>query len=79
MGRQDRRLPLRRRGPRELYVGDGVRKQSHARFSLRDYSAVRVCHSPMLSTASASATKKSPSESKQVADELVRFTKALRN
>src|SRR5438874_9507564 len=46
MGRQDRRLPLRGRRPRELYVSDGVRKQSHARFSLRYYSKVRVCHIP---------------------------------
>ncbi len=44
LARQDRGLSLCRRRHSQLYVGHGLRQQPHARFSLRDYSAVRFCH-----------------------------------
>ena len=76
MGRQDRRISLRRRRDGQLYVGDGVRKQSDARLSLRDYSPVCVRH--QCYDGDNIADKKLVRRIETLADELVRFTKALR-
>ena len=65
-------------GHAQLYVGDGVRKQSHAGFSLRDYSPVCVCHIPCFRRR-AHQRQENCRANQTVADELVRFTKALRS